>query len=196
MARRNRAHLSAAAYTLVDLSGLDNETRQTITEDAYAGGGQFGVRVVEESVNGGARAPIFGYYKGGEEEERWQEAKDELGISASEVDDSEAYAASGVEVLDGRRAAALREAAAEQAAAEADAIRSGEARAIGEIAGDDAEAQELETRTSLSQHHRGNIVDDTLARDATNVEGTDGEDVGSIDDGAKTTKKSTNKAPK
>lgn len=80
---------SKAAYKLVDLEGLDRETRNSIIEDAQLGGGTYGIRVVEESVNGPARAPIYGYYMGTADEERWEEAKAELGIDPLTVEASD-----------------------------------------------------------------------------------------------------------
>lgn len=194
---RRAALLSAAAYTLVDLTSLDRETQREIVEDANLGGGRFGIRVVEESVNGGARAPIYGYYKGGEDEERWNEAKEELGLTASDVDDDEARAASGVEVLsDPRREAALREAAAQRAAGEADRIRAGEASAVASITGDDAdEHTDINLISSATDHHRSNIVDDTLAEGATNVDGGNNEDADQTDESTSKSKPKT-KTPK
>lgn len=80
---------SKAAYKLVDLESLDRETRDAIIEDAQLGGGTYGIRVVEESVNGPARAPIFGYYMDTADEERWEEAKAELGIDPLTVEASD-----------------------------------------------------------------------------------------------------------
>lgn len=77
---------SSAAYKLVDLNGLDPETRQAITEDAQLGGGTYGIRIVEESINGPARAPVYGYYKDTADEERWEAAKSELGIDPLTVE--------------------------------------------------------------------------------------------------------------
>lgn len=81
---------SAAAYFLVDLSELSAETRQMIMEDAYAGGGDYGVTVVEEIHNGPARQPIFGVYFDTPEtalekqsERKWGETKATLGLSTA-----------------------------------------------------------------------------------------------------------------
>lgn len=183
---------SKAAYTLVDLSDLHPETRKDIIRDAYEGAGLYGVRVVEESVNGGARAPIFGVYNDGEDAERWTAAKKELKLGSSEVDD-DTVITGDVDVNDPRREAAIREAAAQAANAEADAIRAGEAEAIASIVGDDADAGDERQppnrsaqRTGATDGHPTNIVDATLSEDAENRV----EDL----DTRKTTKK--NKAPK
>lgn len=154
MAKSSQARAaSAAAYTLVDMSDLDEDVRKEIVEDAAAGGGNYGIRVVEESINGGARAPIYGYYKDGPDADRWEEAKKQFGLSAAEGDDAEARAAASGEVTDPRREAALRQAAEERARADADALRSRE----------DAEVERISGQT-----HSSNIVDDTLAKDAEN----------------------------
>ena len=145
---------SPAAYTLVDMSALDEDTRKDIIEDAAAGGGQYGVRVVEEVINGGARAPIYGYYHDGPDADRWAQAKKDLGLSAAEGDDAEARAAAtGATVDDPRREAALRQAAEEKARADAERQRL-------------AEDGEVERITGTT--HASNIVDDTLAEDAEN----------------------------
>lgn len=166
---------SAAAYTLVDLSDLHPETRKDIIEDAYAGAGVYGVRVVEESVNGAARAPIFGVYNGGPDADRWADAKKELRLGSTDVEDGEVVPVD-LEVTDARRAAALREAAAQKADAEADRIRSGEADDIAAITGDDADAGRTPAtpnrsaqRTGATDAHATNVVDTTLDKDATNL---------------------------
>lgn len=195
--RTLRRDASAQAYTLVDLSGLHPETRKDIMLDAGAGGGTYGIRVVEEAVNGGSRAPIYGYYKNGPDAERWDGAKKELGIDADEIPDGEVKPID-VEVIDPRREAALREAAAQRAAGEADRIRAGEVEAIRSITGDeDGESPTPNmsaTRSGATDHHTTNIVDSTLSEDATN----DASEAGSseeAEDNRRTSKK-TNKAPK
>lgn len=167
-------NVSSAAYTLVDLSGLHKETRDDIVRDALEGGGLYGIRIVEESVNGAARAPIFGFYRNGADEERWLNAKKELGLDSTEIDDG-AVAPTDIEITDARQEAALREAAAQRANAEADKIRAGEAEAIAAITGDDGdEGREPSTpnlsanRTGAVDGHATNVVDTTLAKDATN----------------------------
>lgn len=166
MARRS----TAAAYTLIDVSALPDEIRQQVIDDALIGGPDFGVRVVEEAVNGPARSAIFGVYKG-EDEERWKEAKKELKISSTEIPDGE-VAPSGASVdVDPRREAALRQAAAEQAAAQADNVRTAE----------DAEVEAI-TGVAPSLRHTSNIVDDTLDPEATNILGSDGEEPEDIDE--------------
>jgi hypothetical protein len=113
---------SAAAYTLVDLSDLEPDIRKDIIEDAYAGGAQFGVRVVEEAVNGGARSPLFGYYNApNPDAQRWEEAKEELGISVDEnVDEVE-----------------LRHSASLTAAEDAERARKSEEAAVAAITGEE-----------------------------------------------------------
>lgn len=179
MVRRYSAKHSAAAYTLVDLSDLDDDLRKDIVEDATAGGGLYGIRVVEESVNGGARSPIFGVYKDGPDADRWTQAKKDLEITGTTVDDSEAYAGTGIEVTDPLRAAALREAAAQKADALADSIRAGENDALAAITGDtDEEATDVRNRDRgrrVGGDHPQNIVDTGLDTDATN-EVADAED--------------------
>lgn len=171
---RSKTLLAAAAYTLVDLSSLDAETRKDIIQDAHAGGGNYGIRVVEESINGGASAPIYGFYKEGPDAERWADAKKELGISSSDVDDAEAYASAGVGVLeaDPRREAALREAAAQRSEAEAERIRAGEVDAVRAITGDEDDDESVVSRgpqpTGATDNHPINTVDTTLDPNATN----------------------------
>jgi hypothetical protein len=182
MARTSRKASTRAAYTLVDLSGLDKEDQKELVEDAMNGGAQYGIRVVEESINGGASAPIFGYYNApNPDADKWAQAKKDLGLDASDVDDSEvASAAVGVIEADPRRAAALREQAAQNAAARADAIRAGEASAIAEITGeeDDEDTRRLggTDRTGATDGHTVNTVDSTLDPNATNVDGASAED--------------------
>lgn len=150
-------HRSKAAYTLVDLSDLDEELRKDIILDASEGGGIYGVRVVEEAVNGGARAPIYGVYNDGPDAERWAAAKDKLGLSGEQVDDSEIYQGAGVEVTDPRREAALRQAAAEQATGEAERLRSAERTEVAAITGDDDD--DAAARRTPALDHPANIVD-------------------------------------
>ena len=179
-------HRSKTAYTLVDLSDLDKELREDIILDASEGGGIYGVRVVEEAVNGGARAPIYGVYSDGPDAERWAEAKDKLGLSGEQVDDSEAYASAGIEVTDPRREAALRQAASEKALGEAEALRSAERTEVAAITGDDDE--DATARRVPTLDHPANIVDPgaiDAENEASNV---------SADAGAKAAAK--NKAPK
>ena len=63
MAILSRAERGKAAYKLVNLYDLPVE----IQEDAAIGGGEYGVKVVEESVNGPVRGPLYGYYMADEE---------------------------------------------------------------------------------------------------------------------------------
>ena len=158
---RAQHHGKSAAYTLVDLSDLHKETRDDIIADAREGGGVYGVRVVEESVNGGARAPIYGVYNNGPDAERWADAKKKLGLGSTEVDDSAVYAGASVEVTDPRKEAALREAAAQKAEQDAEAIRSAENRGVRQITGEDEDDDEADTRplTAARLDHPANIVD-------------------------------------
>jgi hypothetical protein len=167
--RTLRQHRGGApAYTLVDLTELDPELRKDIILDASEGGGIYGVRVVEESVNGAARAPIYGVYNDGPDADRWTSAKDKLGISGEQVDDSTVYAGAGVEVTDPRREAALREAAAQAANADADAIRAGERDAVAAITGDDdtdaAARRGRPTGNVPDLDHPANIIDPSALR--------------------------------
>lgn len=178
-------HRSKAAYTLVDLSDLDDELRKDIILDASEGGGIYGVRVVEEAVNGGARAPIYGVYNDGPDADRWAKAKDKLGISGEQVDDSEVYTGAGVEVFDPRKEAALRQAAAEKALGDAEALRSAERDEVAAITGDTDE--DATARRVPNLDHTANIVDPgaiDAENEASNIP---------ADANAKTTK---NKAPK
>lgn len=164
--------LSAAAYNLVDFSGLDDEDRKAIEEDALNGGRVYGVRVVEESVNGGARAPLFGVYKDGPDAERWEKSKKEYGLASTEADDAEVRAGASFLVGDPRREAALREAAAQQAEAEAAAIRAGEEEAVRAITKEDGETPQPAVDRRAASEPTANIVDTTLARNAENEAST------------------------
>lgn len=189
-----KAALATAAYTLVDLNSIeDDELRNDIIDDAVGGGGgRYGIRVVEEVVNGGARAPIFGYYKDGPDADRWENAKKELGFTSSDVDDGEVIPPQ-IEVTDARREAAIREHAAEVANVEAARERVAEDDEVAAITGS---ADDRTTAARAAQQPRGNIVDTTLASDATNrVDDPDREE-GDSGDGKPASKKSTNKAPK
>lgn len=169
---------STAAYTLIDLSDLDKELRDDIIEDTSMGGGRYGIRVVEEAVNGGARAPLYGYYKDGPDAERWAAAQKELGITASTVDDAEVRAGLSLDAADPRREAALREAAAQAVEARADRIRAGEDAEVEAVTGQPV--RESTSRAALD--HSVNIVDSTLDPNATNeaadAEGQEAEKTG------------------
>lgn len=127
-----RALRNKAAYTLVDLSELPEDIRAMILEDASAGGKEFGVRVVEETVNGPARAAIYGVYD--HDVEAWNAAKEEFGISGEEIDDSEVTAGT---LDDGSRESALRAAAQEQVNADAERIRVADEAELKKIVGDE-----------------------------------------------------------
>lgn len=192
MARLLSRNIStAAAYTLVDLGSLeDDELRKDIIEDANAGGGNYGIRVVEEVVNGGARAPLYGYYRDGPDADKWNAAKKELGLSATDVDDSTVAAGAGGLPVDPRREAALREQAAQTAEAEADRIRAGEDAEVLAVTGETDSASTVRGGAdSATDSHPTNIVDSTLDPDATNR-------VEDADAAEKPKAKSTTKTPK
>lgn len=119
---------SKAAYYLVDISELPSDLKAEILEDAAAGGGEYGIRVVEEIHNGPARANIYGVYYG-VDDEKWQAAKEELGISSSTVADE----AVQTEDADPLKEAALRQAAEEAALVEAEKVRVAEAAEVEKI---------------------------------------------------------------
>lgn len=52
------------AYHYVDLGKLPTETRTLVRQDAFNGGPQTGVVVVESRIKGPVSKPIFGIYKG------------------------------------------------------------------------------------------------------------------------------------
>lgn len=183
----------AAAYTLVDLSDLDPKVQKQLLEDANAGGGQYGLRVVEEVINGGARAPIYGYYHSGPDAELWDTAKKDLGITASDVDDGEVLPQQP-DATDPQRAALLREQARLSANNEAERLRASAARNVADVTGEDVADVLGGDGAGVNPTHMSNIMDDTLSPDATNR----AEEAGSAEEAAaasegKTTK---NKAPK
>ena len=173
MATLRERNQSRQAYTLVDVNSIeDDELRKDILLDASEGGGIYGIRVVEESVNGPIRAPIYGYYNDTEHSERWAKAKDLLGLAGDEVDDSEVRA--GADVLDPRREAALRTQAEEAAASAAERQRAAEDSEVAAVTGGDTVS---------------NITDATLDPNATNR----ADDPDAADAGKTATR---NKAPK
>jgi len=182
---RDKKAQSQRAYTYIDISELEDDLRKDIIEDANAGGGLYGVRVVEESVFGGARAPIYGVYNDGPDADRWAAAKKELGLSSSTIGDDQIAPAS-VEVTDPRREAAIREAAAQRVEAEAARIRAGEDAEIEAITHGDPDQT-----AAPALNHTANIVDDTLDADAEN-EAANAEN----QEPTKAPKRSTNKAPR
>ena len=124
------AQSSKAAYFVVDANKLHKEMR----EDALMGGSQFGVRVVEEAVNGIARQPVFGVYynvlakdgktKLSNDEDKFVEACAEFGIELPTADED-----------------AVRQEAEAAAAADAEAVRRQEEEAVRAVTGDtDADA--------------------------------------------------------
>lgn len=127
-----RAERGRPAYTLVDLSDLPAEHRQEILDDAMAGGGTYGIRVVEEVINGPARQPMFGYYE--HDADKWDDAKKELGISASDVADDEVKPGP---LVDENAEANLRQRAEEAANREADRIRQAEDKELQAITGEE-----------------------------------------------------------
>lgn len=126
-----KALRAKAAYTLVDVSGLPDDVRKAIVEDANIGGSEYGVRVVEEHINGPARVPVYGVYDF--DAEKWGAAKEELSIAAEEVDDAAVDAAPVNETDEG----ALRLRAQEQANALADEARTADAERLKQITGDE-----------------------------------------------------------
>lgn len=132
---------SKAAYYLVDLSELPLDIKREIILGAEAGGGDYGVRVVEEIHNGPARQNLYGVYYG-PDDELWQKAKADFGIASEQVADE---AVSGEAPVDPAKEAALRQAAEEAATAEADRIRTAEATEIAAVTGD-----EVDTTTAAS----------------------------------------------
>lgn len=146
---------SKAAYTLVDLSDLPADVRKEVMEDALAGGGEYGVRVVEEVHNGAARAQIFGYYH--TDQDKWEDAKKELGITGSEVDDGEVTGEAGTDL---RSEAMLRQGAEQRAAAEADAIRTAEDDAVKAVLEGESNAP---ANTQARAEPNANIVDATVS---------------------------------
>lgn len=130
MARKER---SKAAYFLVDLSELDADVRQELIEDAQAGGGEYGLRVVEMVYNGPAQSPIYGVYF--VDQEKWNGAKDEFNIGSADVDDSEVHSTNAP--VDSRSEAAVRQAAIDEANAAADKVNAAEAENLDAIVSDD-----------------------------------------------------------
>jgi uncharacterized protein YuzE len=136
MATLRKSNQSRQAYTLVDINSIDDEElRKDIILDASEGGGIYGIRVVEESVNGAIRAPIYGYYNGTEFEDRWNDAKEKLGLAGEEVDDSEVRS-TGPDVTDAEREAALREQAEKDSSAAAEAQRVAEEKEVAAVTGE------------------------------------------------------------
>lgn len=178
MATLRKQSATRQAYTLVDINSIeDDELRKDIILDASEGGGIYGIRVVEESVNGPIRAPIYGYYHGTEHEDRWNSAKDKLGLSGEEVDDDQVRSG-GPDVTDARTEAALREQAEEASATAAERQRAAEDADVAQVTGDDT---------------KSNITDETLDPKATN-RADDPEVAAAAEDAA--VKASKNKAPK
>jgi hypothetical protein len=101
---------SKAAYFLVDTNTIPAEHRAEIMDDVAMGGGEFGLRVVEEVHNGPARSQILGVYFG-PDEEKWTAAKAEFGIADVETDE--------VALVEGAQEQTDNAAAAAQAAEEA-----------------------------------------------------------------------------
>jgi len=154
MATLRKQNASRQAYTLVDVHSIeDKELRDDILLDASEGGGIYGLRVVEESVNGPIRAPIYGYYNGTEHADRWADAKKKLGFGAEEIDDNEVRGGGPVDVNDARTEAALRLQAEEAARVQAERQRADEEDEVAQITGGET---------------KSNITDPTLAQDATN----------------------------
>lgn len=120
-----RINKSRAAYTLVDLSEVPSQYLQAILEDAALGGGEYGVRVVEESVNGGASHPIYGVYE--HDVEKWEEAKLEMEVGTFTMTEEEIA----------EREEKLRGQAAAVAQAQANALDAADAVQVAAVTGDD-----------------------------------------------------------
>lgn len=136
---------SKAAYFLVDVNELPEEHRADLIEDALAGGGEYGLKVVEEAHNGAARQPIFGVYYDvkkadgtfriepqtgleiGNDETKWNAAKAEFGLDAEAIEADE----------DGEEA--LRQSSAAAAEAEAERVRAAEEAELEAITNPDSD---------------------------------------------------------
>lgn len=106
------AKQSAPAYQLLNLGAFPPEVEQALREDAANAGQDYGVEVVEESINGPASIPIFGVYLAPHPSAaKWEAAKAEFNITDDGVDE-EAVAAQA-------QADAAANAEAAQAAADA-----------------------------------------------------------------------------
>jgi hypothetical protein len=126
--RRNER--GKAAYFLVDLAALSDEDRQLVFDDALMGGGDYGVRVVEEVINGPATQPIYGVYYG-PDEEKWAQAQADFAAApAGEPVENE---------TDEEREERLRAAAERQASVDADAQRAAEEAELQRITKEDAD---------------------------------------------------------
>jgi hypothetical protein len=97
---------SKAAYFLVDVSELPADIKAEVLEDANAGGGEFGLRIVEAIHNGPAQQMIYGVYYG-PDEDKWNEAKKDLGITSTSIADSRGWVRAPVP--DPLREAAIRQ---------------------------------------------------------------------------------------
>jgi hypothetical protein len=128
---------SKAAYFLVDVSELPADIKAEVLEDANAGGGEFGLRIVEAIHNGPAQQMIYGVYYG-PDEDKWNEAKKDLGITSTSIADSEVGSEQGADPM---REAAIRQKAEEAALAEADRIRTADDTAINAVTKDDGGSQ-------------------------------------------------------
>lgn len=69
--------ISKAAYFLIDIHRLPPEARREVIEDAAAGGGTYGVQVVEIAHNGPATQAIYGVYYDTAGTNRWRAGKTE-----------------------------------------------------------------------------------------------------------------------
>lgn len=118
-----------AAYRFVDLKALEPLVRAEVTEDAQAGGGNYGLKVVEEAVDGPSRVPIYGVYFG-DDEEKWREAQRRLQVRDGSLVD-----------IDEEAEDALRAEASAGADAEAAAIRRKEEAAVTAVTGGDEDDQ-------------------------------------------------------
>lgn len=82
-----KAARSMAAYVIVNIAAFSEAAQAELIDDAAAGGKTYGLRVVEEYINGPARQPVYGVYK--DDEELWNETKAQLGIEEEALDAEE-----------------------------------------------------------------------------------------------------------
>lgn len=82
-----RAARSSAAYSIINLAAFAESVHEELVEDAAAGGKIYGVRVVEEYINGPVRQVVYGVYH--VDQELWEEAKAQLGIEEEALEAEE-----------------------------------------------------------------------------------------------------------
>lgn len=76
-----------AAYSVVDITKFPADVQEALVADAANGATLYGLRVVEEYINGPARSAVYGVYNGGEDEGKWKAALAEIGESADDADE-------------------------------------------------------------------------------------------------------------